>query len=471
MARNPQKNTAQRATTVGRIPEETLAYTAGRDRTLDLALVEYDCIGSAAHAVMLSEMAVRPPVLTRADVRRLLPVLVGLIRKVRENRFRITTADQDAHLAVERRITAELGDIGRRVHTGRSRNDQVALDLRLLARVELLGTVRDCAGLASTLAGFARAHRATPMVGRTHLQRAMPSTVGLWASALAEDLLDDIALVASAHGLNDRCPLGAAAGYGVPLPIDRERVSALLGFAGPSANALHAVQSRGKIESVILSALAQILATVSRLAQDLMLFSLPEFGYFSLPEALCTGSSIMPQKRNPDVLELVRARAARVAADAAFSIELLRAAPSGYNRDVQESKEPFLNGLATTRATLRILTRAMPGIRVHRDRLLEGFSPDVFATDRALELVAGGMPFRDAYRQVKERLETLKASDPVRAALVKTHLGAPGGLDFRGLSARIAAAGRWAAGEQRRHHAAVSRLLKIRYPGDLPPDA
>jgi len=319
--KKPKAPTKCRETTVGQISAEALEYTAGQDRILDLQLVEADCLGSAAHAMMLSEMPVRPPVLKKSDVRRLLPVLVEIIRDSRAGRFEISVEDQDVHLAVERRLTAALGDIGRRIHTGRSRNDQVAVDLRLLARSEIAGAILDGVAFCLALTDFADRHGSVPMVGRTHMQRAMPSSLGLWATAFVEETLDNIALAVSAHEINDQCPLGAAAGYGVPLPIDRQRVSDLLGFNRPAGNVLYAVQVRGKLESVILSALSQTMVTLSRLAQYLILYSLPEFGYFALPAELCTGSSIMPQKRNPDPLELVRARAARLCSDAAFTLE------------------------------------------------------------------------------------------------------------------------------------------------------
>jgi argininosuccinate lyase len=463
MARN-RKEPSVRKTTVGKIGREALEYTAGRDRVLDLVLVEADCIGSAAHAVMLSELPFRPPVLRKSEIRKLRPVLVGLMRESRAGRFQITAEDQDVHLAVERRLTAALGDIGRRIHTARSRNDQVALDLRLHARTELIAAIRETADLARELAVLARRNRAVPMVGRTHLQRAMPSSVGLWASAFSEELLDAITLLISAYELNDQCPLGAAAGYGVPIPIDRKRVSDLLGFSRPAANVLYAIHSRGKLESIVLSALGQGMLTLSRLAQDLILFSLPEFGYFSLPAELCTGSSIMPQKRNPDVLELVRARAARVLSDAAFVAEVLRSAASGYNRDVQETKEPFLTGLDSTRSTLRVMTDLVRALTVHPDRLARAFSPDVFAADQALALVVGGVPFRDAYHLVKARLEEVRGADPVQAIRARSHLGAPGGIDFNGLIRRIALASKWAATERRHHDRAVSALLNVRYP-------
>ena len=224
-------------------------------------------------------------------------------------------------------------------------------------------------------------------------------------------------------------------------------------------NVIHAGQTRGKIESVILSALGQVMLTLSRLAQDLILFSMPEFGYFALPEAFTTGSSIMPQKRNPDVLELLRAKAAKVLGHAHTVAEMVRAAPSGYNRDLQEAKAPFFEGFDLTVSSLAVMRPLVAGLKVDKQALRRGFGPEVFATDRALELVAGGMPFRDAYREVKSRIGELAGGDPDAALAAKTHLGATGGLDLAALNARIREAAAWARREKRRHEACRKRLL------------
>ena len=452
-----------RKTTVGTIDEAVLAYTVGRDLELDRSLVAPDCLGTAAHAVMLSRMRLRPPVLTPPDARRVVGVLCEILTAARAGRFAIRPEDQDCHLAIERTLTERLGDLGKRVHTARSRNDQVATALRLFGKEQLLGGLGETAALARVLIEFGERHAHLPMVGRTHMQPAMPSSVGLWSTAWAEDLLDDAVLLIDAYELNDQCPLGSAASYGVPLPIDRRLTARLLGFSRATHNVLYANHSRGKIESVILAALGQVMITLSRLAQDLILFSLPEFGCFILPRAFCTGSSIMPQKSNPDVLELVRARAARVLAFGAAVREILRAAPSGYNRDLQETKEPFLEGLAVTRASLRILAPLIAGTRPDAEALRAGFTPDVFATDRALEMVAAGVPFRDAYHHVKEHLDDLRAVDPAAALAKKTHLGAPAGIDFAALRARVEEAEAIGASERADYERAISRLMGMAY--------
>ena len=454
----------RRKTTVGIIDGDVLAYTAGQDRILDLALVEADCMGTAAHVAMLARVPVKPRLLTATDAKRVCAELAAIVGDAALGKFEITLEDQDVHLAVERRLTEKLGELGKRIHVCRSRNDQVAVDLRLFGKVRLLEAVSAAAELANRLLVFARRHEKVPMVGRTHMQPAMPSSVGLWASAWTEGLLDDISLAMAAYELNDQCPLGSAASYGVPVPIDRQLTSDLLGFAKPVHNVLHANQSRGKVEAAILSALGQAMLTLSRLSQDLILFSMPEFGYFRLPAEYTTGSSIMPQKRHPDVPELLRAKAAKVLAHANLVAEILRAAPSGYNRDLQETKAPFMEGIELAVSSLRIMSPLVSGLEVDADALRRAFGPEVYATDRALELVAGGMPFRDAYHEVKGHLDQLSGRNPDEALAAKRHMGAPMGLDFDALEARIQEAEDWAKEEQAHHRACRDRLLGGRLP-------
>lgn len=455
---------ATQKTIVGQISSEVLAFTTGKDPVLDLALAESDCIGSAAHVTMLASLKVKPPLFSRRDRKKVVKELVGIIRAARAGSFRITMADQDIHLAIERQLTEALGDLGKRIHTARSRNDQVAVDLRLYAKEQLLSAMDETLALAGVLLKLARRNQHVPMVGRTHLQPAMPSSVGLWASAHAESLLDDLEMLAGAYRLNDRCPLGSAAGYGVSLKIDRALTSRLLGFEAPVHNVLYAGNARGKMESVILSAAAQAMLTLSRLAEDLILYSMPEFGYFSLPAEYCTGSSIMPQKKNPDVLELVRAKTSRVLGCESAVKNIVKGLSSGYNRDLQEAKEPFLEGVQTTRACLRIMSLLVGGMQVNPKALLAGFTPHVFAADWALELVSHGASFRDAYHYVRQHLDELKQIDPGAAIALKTHLGAAAGLDLVLLAGRTASTKKFVKHERAKYYSAVSRLLGVRYP-------
>lgn len=459
-----KKTESGQKTLVGRIHPDVLSFTVGKDPVLDLALVTWDCLGTAAHVTMLSKMRVKPAILGTEERNRVVTELAEVIRDAQAGTFTITEADQDVHLAVERRLTERLGELGRKVHTGRSRNDQVAVDIRLHAREHLLGLTDEVAALAEGLVAFGKRHQKVPMVGRTHLQPAMPSSVGLWATAYAETLLDDLLLVEASYTYNDRCPLGSAAGYGVPLPVDRELTAKLLGFSGPHHNVFHASNVRGKNEAVLLAACGQIMLSLSRLAEDLILFSMPEFSYFVLPPELCTGSSIMPQKYNPDVLELIRAKAAVVLGYGTAANTILKAMPGGYNRDLQETKELYMEGLRVTRASLRIMTLLAHSLAVRPERLRAGFTPGVFATDRALELVAGGMPFRDAYQHVRTHLEELETADPDQALAMKTHLGGTAGLDFAWYRMRVGNVRRWVRTRRKQSHAAFSKLLGVAFP-------
>jgi argininosuccinate lyase len=450
---------AAQKTIVGRIDREALAFTVGKDPVLDLELAEADCLGTAAHVTMLSRARLPRRLFSTADVRRVIEVLREIIRQSREGRFRITSGDQDVHLAVERRLTERLGPLGKKVHTARSRNDQVAVDLRLYGKARLIEVMDGCTALFDALAAAARRHRLTPMVGRTHLQPAMPSTVGLWAAGHAESLLDDLELLGSAYAVNDRCPLGAAAGYGVALKIDRALTARLLGFARPHYSVTYAGNARGKCEAAVLQALSQVMLTLSRLAEDLVLFSMPEFNYFRLPADLCTGSSIMPQKNNPDILELVRARAAKVLGHAAAVGGIVKALPSGYNRDLQETKECFIEGLASACASLRMMARVVKGLRVNGEALRRGFAPAVFAADRALEMVAEGVPFRDAYDRVKAHLDALQGVRPDVAVAARFGRGGAASVDSAGLEEAGRAWRRFVRRERARFRRVACRLV------------
>jgi argininosuccinate lyase len=401
------------------------AFTTGDDYLLDRQLVEDDCVASIAHAKMLAKIGV----LTADEAERLAVELRAIFTDSQVGKFTVQPADEDCHTAIEARLVERLGELGKKIHTCRSRNDQVIAALRVHAKRLLLGLFDDTLALCTTLRAFAERHQGVPMVGRTHTQIAMPSSVGLWAAAWLESLLDDLRLLRTAYELNDQCPLGSAASYGVPIPIDREYTSQLLGFAKLQNNVLYANNSRGKIESILLGAAAQIALDLSRVAQDLINFSLPEFGYFRIPKELCTGSSIMPQKRNPCGLELIRAKTSTLLACQQQILGILKGLPSGYNRDLQETKRPFLEGMGLAAACVRIMDLTFQKLEVCEDKLLAAFTPEVFATDEALRLVVEQkMPFRDAYRHVGTHLDSLAALDPRAVIAQRTHAGGPANL-------------------------------------------
>lgn len=443
-------------TITGDVDPDVLDYTVGDDPVLDMDLVRWDCLGTAAHVTMLSEMPVTPPVVTQEEAAR---VRAALADVVADRFFVVREQDQDVHMAVETRLTETLGDLGKKIHTGRSRNDQVAVDVRLHIKDQLLGLEGELADLAAALVDFGKVHDRVPMVGRTHLQPAMPSSVGVWATGHAEMILDQTANLEAAYTLNDACPLGSAAGYGVPLPLDRQRTSDLLGFARPLHNVFGASMGRGEDEAALLSALAQLMAVLSRLAEDMILFSMPEFGYFTLPRAYCTGSSIMPQKYNPDVLELVRSKTAQVLGLATAALSMLHAMPGGYNRDLQDCKGLYMKGLSLTRTTLRILAKFVRGLGIDEAKLRAGFIPGVFATDVALRKVAAGTPWREAYHQVRDNLEALATEDPDAAVAAKTHAGATAGLDYALYAGRVAALRTSVAARMEQFEAKMKELL------------
>ena len=402
-------------------------FTVGNDYILDQNLVVSDCLCSIAHIQMLAKIGV----LTEDEFKALKKVLLDIIKLSEKGKFQIKLSDEDCHTAIEGYLTAKLGDVGKKVHTGRSRNDQVLTATRFYAKTRLLQIIDRALDLEDSLIKFAEKNKNVPMPGRTHMQIAMPSSVGLWGAAFAEELLDDIAFLNAAYELNNRCPLGSAASYGVPLPLDRELTASLLGFADIQNNVLYANNSRGKIESMIADALEQLTLTYSKMAQDLIIFSMPEFGYFSLPAQLCSGSSIMPQKKNPDGLELLRGKAASMAGYCAGMKNVIRALPTGYNRDFQETKELFIKVLDTADISTQVAKLTIDELKVNKAKLLEGFTPEIFATDEALRLVASGKSFRDAYKEVGLNLKKLKNEDPVAALKKRTSLGTPGNLNLK----------------------------------------
>jgi len=431
------------------IDADILAYTVGDDPVLDLALAKWDCMGTAAHVTMLSEMkGLRRPIVTKAEAAKVRKALGEIAALSEKGGFRIRVDDQDVHMAVERMLTEKLGDLGKKIHTGRSRNDQVAVDVRLHMKDEILRAESETVALATALRAFGKKAGAIPLVGRTHLQPAMPSSVEMWATGHAEMILDQIENLEAAYRLADRNPLGSAAGYGVPLPLNRKRTTELLGFSSTIHNCFGASMARGECEASLLSALAQLMAVLSRLAEDMILFSMPEFAYFKLPREYCTGSSIMPQKFNPDVLELVRSKAAQTLGLQTAALSLLHAMPGGYNRDLQDCKWLYMKGLDITRTTLRILAKVVNGMKVDAAKCRAAFTPGVFATDVALRKVASGTPWRDAYHEVRDQFAALYDGKPAEVATIdpddavaaKTHEGTTGGIDHEHYARREKAA-------------------------------
>lgn len=398
------------------------SFTVGIDYQLDKDLVLSDCMASIAHARTIAKLGI----LTADELGALESALREIAAEQVSGTFEIHIEDEDCHTAIEQALTRKVGDAGKKIHTGRSRNDQILTALRLYEKSMLLSLRRVALTLVKTCLDFATKHEKVPMPGRTHMQIGMPSSLGLWASSLASQIIDDISLVDAVLALVDRSPLGAAAGYGVPLDLDREFSARTMGFSSVHLNVIASQSSRGKTESVILDVCEQLCLSLSKFAQDLILFTLPELGYFSLPVELTSGSSIMPQKKNPDGLELLRSRTALVSGWAVQVKGIIRSLPSGYNRDFQDTKEPLMRGLKVCRDCLTMMELTFRKLVVHPERLRAALTPDLYATDEALRLVAGGMAFRDAYRHVGTHLEDLAAWDADRAINERRTLGSPG---------------------------------------------
>lgn len=430
-------------------------FTVGRDFLLDRKLVAADAAASIAHVRMLASTRL----LEKRHAEALERELRRIARAGTRGEVTIRREDEDCHTVLEALLTEKLGEAGKRVHTGRSRNDQVAAATRLLARELLLDITDTILVLVDRLLERADEERGTVMPGRTHLQVAMLSTFGLWLGSWAEQLLDDLEQLETVARLNNRSPLGSAASYGVPLPLDRELVARLLGFDSIQNNVLAVQHSRGTLDGRIVTALAGIATTLGRMAQDLILFSLPELGYVRLPAELCSGSSIMPQKRNPDVLELLRSRAAMVEGWASQCRGIVQGLPSGYNRDLQDTKEPLLRSLASVREELAIALVLVERLEPTRDRMRAALNAEVFATDYAFALVRKGVPFREAYRRAAEEYNRQELPDPDAALAQRTSPGTPGNLNLEDPRGRAAHLRR--ANVQRRsvHDAALLDLL------------
>ncbi len=415
------------------ILERVERYEAAQNSALDLRLVRHDAWGSLAHAAMLHSIGI----LHADEHQAIKTALQEVLHLEAMHEFTISPSDEDVHTSIENFLVEHAGPAGKKIHTARSRNDQVLVDTRLYAKEQLHFVANKLFELSEALLTFARRTMEIPMPGYTHMRRGMLSSVGLWAASFAEALLDDEQLLSSAYTVNDQSPLGSAAGYGVPLTIDRQLVADLLGFARVQNNVIYAQNSRGKIEAAIVQALTQIMLDLSKLAQDTLLFTTSEYGFFQVSQQICTGSSIMPQKRNLDVMELVRARTQTMLALQQQILGIVTGLPSGYNMDYQETKRPFMEALDLAKDSLEICTLVIQNLQVNTDRLVAACTFELFATDRAYEMVTRDqIPFRDAYRMVgSEVLAQLDRNVPlptesqeqiVERLHTRNHQGAPG---------------------------------------------
>jgi len=398
------------------------AFCFTRDVELDANLVYYDVVGSLAQAKMLCSIGVLTPV-------EFMQLRLGLVEQwhsFERGQWSIAVADEDVHTAIEGR----LGEVGEKLHTARSRNDQVLTDMRLYCKDHLLEISLATCELAKRMFENAKAYQFVPMPGYTHLQRAMPMSYGMWMGNFAEGLMDVLTELELSYQLLDQSPLGSGAGYGVSLNIDRALSAKLMGFSRVQKNSLYCQNSRGHFEAVMLSALSSLLSVVGRLSSDVCLFCSEEFKFLILPDAFFTGSSIMPQKKNPDLFELIRAKVLSMVALEQKVRGVTHGLGSGYSKDLQEVKEPTMEGLKTAQQTLAVLNAVVSDMAPREERLKEAMSPELFAAHRAYEMVKEGVPFRQAYRKVKAELANLDQVQPDQAIREMVHIGATGQLQL-----------------------------------------
>ena len=409
------------------------AFLAGDDVILDREFFLHDIAASRAHAEGLQHLGILD---TGAldDIARELAVLAD---DFRSGTFVLDERFEDGHSAIEARLVERLGDTGRRIHTGRSRNDQVLVATRLWLKEKLARTQVLCIETADVALRRARAEADVPLPGYTHLQRAVVSSLGMWWGAWAEAFIDNAARARDTAAWIDANPLGSAAGYGVNLALDRDHTTAALGFARMQVSPPYAQLSRGKFELAALEALGSAMLDLRRVAWDLSLFTSAEFGFVALPAQYTTGSSIMPNKRNPDVIELMRATYASVAA-ARCEIEQLLSLPSGYHRDLQVSKGALFHGFGKGLQALALLPDLLRNLEWKPERMRAALEPSMYATDLAVEMAKHGVPFRDAYRQAADPARWA-AGDPAASLAMRTSPGAAGDLRLEELGARLAA--------------------------------
>lgn len=404
------------------VNQEIEKFTVGRDRELDLYLARYDVLGSMAHITMLESIG-----LLGKDEQ---PVLLEELRRIHADieagRFIIEEGVEDVHSQVELLLTRKLGDVGKKIHSGRSRNDQVLVDLKLFTRAQLQDIAEEVRVLFEELQAQSERYKGVLMPGYTHLQVAMPSSFGLWFGAYAESLVDDLLFLQAAYKMTNRNPLGSAAGYGSSFPLNRTLTTELLGFDSMNYNVVYAQMGRGKMERNVAFALAGIAGTLSKLAFDACLFNSQNFGFVKLPDNCTTGSSIMPHKKNPDVFELTRAKCNKIQALPQQIILIMNNLPCGYFRDLQIIKEVFLPAFEELKDCLRMAAYIINKIQVNEHILDDPKYDNMFSVEEVNRLAMGGMPFRDAYKKVGLDIEAGKFTPDKRVH--HTHEGSIGNL-------------------------------------------
>ncbi|MDR0799891.1 MAG: argininosuccinate lyase [Dysgonamonadaceae bacterium] len=406
----------------GRIDRQVEQFTIGKDREIDLYLAKSDVLGSMAHCIMLESIGL----LTSNELQQILTELRTIYQSIVAGQFIIEEGVEDVHSQVELLLTRSLGDTGKKIHSGRSRNDQVLLDIKLFTREAIQDLTGKISSLIDLLISQSNRYQHVLLPGYTHLQIAMPSSFGLWFGAYAESLTDDLQLLLAAYKITNRNPLGSAAGYGSSFPLNRQMTTDLLGFDSMNYNVVYAQMGRGKIEKTVGFALAGVAATLSKLAFDACLYSSRNFGFIRLPDEFTTGSSIMPHKKNPDVFELTRAKCNLIQSIPQQITLIINNLPSGYFRDLQITKEIFLPAFGELSACIEMVSLMMQSVQINEHILSDEKYDWIFSVEKVNELVLQGVPFRDAYKQVGLEIEAGRFTPD--KTLHHTHEGSIGNL-------------------------------------------
>lgn len=399
-------------------------FTVGNDRDFDLLLAGFDVEGSIAHVTMLGEQGL----MKMEDVNKAVKGLLSIHEKIKSGNFSIAENMEDIHSQIEWMLTEEIGEAGKMIHTGRSRNDQVALDIKLYLRSSMIEIKEDVIKLFDLLIEKSNQHKNDLIPGYTHLQIAMPSSVGLWLAAYAESLVDDMEFLSAAFQVANKNPLGSGAGYGSSFPLNRKRTTELLHFKTLNYNSVYAQMSRGKTEKLTAYALSSVAATLSRLAMDCCLYVNQNFGFISFPDELTTGSSIMPHKKNPDVFELIRGKCNRIQSTPNELTLLINNLPSGYHREMQLTKEIIFPAIETLKSCLQMMQLMLKAITVNQDVLKDKKYTYLFSVEKVNELVNEGLSFRDAYVKVGNMINEGNFQFDQEKQLKHTHEGSIGNL-------------------------------------------
>jgi argininosuccinate lyase len=408
-------------------------FTVGRDTEFDMVLAKYDVQGSMAHAKMLESVKM----LTPEEGNAIQAELKNLEEEIKLGRFRIEAGVEDIHSQIELNLTRKIGEAGKKIHSGRSRNDQVAVDIKLFLRAEILNLKTAVKSLFDLLISLSDKYKEDLLPGYTHLQIAMPSSFGLWFGSYAESLTDDLEILAAAYQVVNKNPLGSGAGYGSSFPLNRQLTTELLEFKSLNYNVVYAQMSRGKTEKLVSFGLSSVAATISRLAMDCCLYMSQNFGFISFPDELTTGSSIMPHKKNPDVFELIRGRSNRIQSIPNELSLLMNNLPSGYHREMQLTKEILFPALEDLKSCIDMTMLMLSHIRVKKDILHDEKYKYIFSVEAVNELANQGVPFREAYQTIGNRIQAGNFSFDQSKPLKHTHEGSLGNLNLSEIGAEM----------------------------------